>query len=123
MRGTTKVGMWSIAVCFLLGTMWIAADTAQARMQYCKAFIAKYDTVKEAKATKCAICHPGKSKKERNDYGQALAKSLAAKNEKDKVKIEAALKKTEAEKSATEGKTFGDLIKDGKLPGAKKKEE
>lgn len=121
MKRITKVGMWSVAACFLLGTMWITADTAQGRMDYCKGFIAKYDKVKEAKTAKCKICH-GKTKKERNDYGQTLAKMLAAKNEKDKAKIEAALKKTEGEKSSIEGKTFGDLLKEGKLPGAKKKE-
>jgi len=103
--------------------MWITAETAQARMEYCKAFIVKYDKVKEAKTAKCAICHPSKAKKERNDYGQTLGKILAVKKEKDKAKIEAALKKTEASKSSVEGKTFGDLLKDGKLPGAKKKEE
>jgi hypothetical protein len=32
-------------------------------------------------------------------------------------KIKEALKKTEKGKSSVEGKTFGDLINDGKLPG------
>lgn len=123
MKKNTKVGMWSVAACFLLGTMWIVAGTAQARSGYRKAFIAKYDKVKDAKTAGCAICHPSKDKKERNDYGQTLGKILAAKNEKDSAKVETALKKTETSKSSVEGKTFGDLLKEGKLPGTKKKKE
>ena len=41
------------------------------------------------------------------------------KNEKDEDKIKAALTKTEPEKSAVKDKTFGDLLKDGKLPASK----
>lgn len=119
MKRTAKVGMWSVVACFVFGTMLTTVDTAQARLDYCKAFITKYDKVKDAKTAKCTICH-GKKKEVRNNYGEAFGKALAAKKEKDKAKIEAALKKVEAEKSATEGKTFGDLLKDGKLPGVKK---
>ena len=39
--------------------------------------------------------------------------------EKDEAKIKEAFTKTEKEKSAIEGKTFGDLLKDGKLPASK----
>jgi len=113
--------MWMLAACIFGGTIWTAADRAQARALYCNAFITKYEKVKEAKTTKCAICH-GKSKKDRNDYGDALGKILGAENEKDKAKVEAALKKAEEQKSSVEGKTFGDLLKEGKLPGAKKKD-
>ena len=110
--------------CFAIGTMFVAASKAHARLQYCKAFIAKYEKVKEAKTAKCAICHPkgeGKTKKDRNDYGVALSKLLATKNQKDAKKIEEALKKAEAEKSAVKGKKFGDLLKEGKLPGSTEK--
>jgi cytochrome c553 len=65
----------------------------------------------------CAVCHPEKDKKKRNNYGVALAGKLEKKNESDLDKIKEALVKTEEEKSKTEGKTFGDLIKDGELPG------
>lgn len=67
----------------------------------------------------CAVCHPSKSKKDRNNYGAALTKALGAKKVKDTAKIKAALEKIGKEKSATEGKTFGDLIKAGELPGTK----
>ena len=65
----------------------------------------------------CAVCHPDKDKKKRNNYGVAVAGKLAKKNESDEAKIKEALTKAEGEKSKTEGKTFGDLIKAGELPG------
>ena len=65
----------------------------------------------------CAVCHPDKDKKKRNNFGVALAGKLAKKNESDEAKIKEALTKAEGEKSKTEGKTFGDLIKAGDLPG------
>ncbi len=67
----------------------------------------------------CAVCHPSKSKKDRNNYGAAMTKALGAKKVKDTAKIKEALEKIAKEKSATEGKTFGDLIKEGELPGTK----
>lgn len=66
---------------------------------------------------KCGVCHFGSKKANRNDYGKAMAEALGEKNLKDVEKIKASLKKIETEKSSVEGKTFGDLIKDGKLPG------
>jgi hypothetical protein len=68
----------------------------------------------------CFICHEkGTSdRKKRNNYGEALAKNIG-KNEMDEAKIKEALKKTEPEKSAIKDKTFGDLLKEGKLPASK----
>jgi len=94
-------------------------EQAQARPNYCKEFIGHYAELKAAAEAKCGICHPVMDKKERNNYGAALGKAIGAKNEKDVEKIKAAMLKVEGEKSAVEGKTFGDLIKDGKLPGSK----
>ena len=65
----------------------------------------------------CAVCHPDKDKKIRNNFGKAFGGKLEKKNETDEAKIKEALTKAEGEKSATEGKTFGDLIKAGDLPG------
>jgi hypothetical protein len=65
----------------------------------------------------CAVCHPDKDKKIRNNYGAAFGKALTKKNETDEAKIKEALTKSEGEKSATDGKTFGDLIKAVELPG------
>lgn len=109
--GLTLAGV--LAVGSFLGS------EAQARPNYCATFIGHYSAVKEAAQAKCGICHPGQDKKERNNYGAAFGKALGAKNEKDEAKIKEALKKAEGEKSAVEGKTFGDLLKDGKLPASK----
>ena len=115
-------------VTAVLGLMVVSAvlfssvEKAEARAQYKKGFETKYpDLVKKNKIT-CGLCH-GKKKSMRNNYGKALEKSfkdLPEKGEKDKKKIEAALEAASKEKSAIDGKTFGDLIKDGKLPNADK---
>lgn len=111
MRRAIWVVLFGGLVCGLL------AQPASARKQYYDEFKEKYGkelgkTVDEAK---CFVCHVGKSKKNRNAYGMALGKAVM-KNEKDKSKINEALGKIEEEKSA-DGKTFGELIKEGKLPG------
>jgi hypothetical protein len=97
----------------------LSARHASARKPYFEAFKEKYGTDKEYSAlvekTQCFVCHVGKSKKNRNSYGMALSKVIA-KNEKDKAKTEEALGKIEDEKSP-DGKTFGELIKEHKLPG------
>jgi hypothetical protein len=73
----------------------------------------------EVEKAKCNVCHMGKSKKDRNAYGQALAELLDKKEDKDnKDKIRQALETVAAKPSAGAGSpTFGDLIKEGKLPG------
>ena len=123
-----------VASSTLLG-LW--AGTAQSRPQYAKAFNAMYvkpdGTAEEqafaalAKDAKCAVCHVGESKKNRNDYGKALAKILKPedagaefKGVTDKAKIEEALKKVAEEHvdaKNPKSPTYGDLIKEGKLPG------
>ena len=107
----------SLVVAVVAGLL-CAPNAAFGRALYCKTFIAEYKNVEEAKKTSCKICHVGESKKDRNDYGQALAK-LIQKEEKDGDKVKEVLKKVEAEKSSVEGRTFGDLLKDGKLPASK----
>ena len=108
--------------------------TADAYLTFSKAFLKKYagDEKTDAQKSiaqefkrvkKCGVCHdprPGDdgkaSKKNRNPYGQALNKFL---NEKDKKDLEKAVKMlTEIENQKADGaeKTFGDLIKGGKLP-------
>lgn len=93
------------------------APSADARPNYNKEFWDMYPTLKDFKeGTSCGACH-GKEKKVRNDYGKAVGGALGEAKVMDAEKIKAALKKAEGEKSGTDGKTFGDLIKDGKLPG------
>lgn len=99
--------------------LWSLPQVAQARPDYNKTFweVYKKELGTQAEAVKCGVCHYGTEKKNRNDYGKAVGEAIGAKNEKDAAKIKAGLEKAAKEKSATEGKTFGDLIKDGKVPG------
>lgn len=104
--------VWAVVSYFL------SAPDAQARPKYFNEFKAAYANVaEEADKQKCNVCHFGQEKKNRNDYGKALAEALGEKNVMDAEKIKAALKKAEGQKSSVDGKTFGDLIKEGKLPG------
>lgn len=77
---------------------------------------------------KCNVCHEGTQKKDRNEYGKALAKNMTKddftklKDDKEALAkaLKEAFKKTESEKNA-DGKTFGELLKAGKLPGGELK--
>jgi mono/diheme cytochrome c family protein len=99
-----------------------AANEADARPQYQKAFLSKYKNVTVvAKKAKCSVCHRkkkvGEKGKPRNDYGTAMQKSLPAKNCKVVAKIVEAMVKTEAVAVVKDKKeTFGDRLKAGKLP-------
>ena len=110
-----------IAFCAVVSA-FVAGPEAHARPDYLKAFNAAYPALKaEAEAAKCGICHPEEKKAVRNDYGKAMGTALGEKNVKfadNEKKITDALKKAEGEKNA-DGKTFGELIKEGKLPGKK----
>ena len=82
--------------------------------------------VAAAKEAKCNVCHFGKSKKMKNDFGKALATLLKKANykstriqaepEKVKAEFDAAFKKVWAMKNP-KGVVYGTFIKDGKLPG------
>ncbi|MDZ4848731.1 MAG: hypothetical protein SGI77_05520 [Pirellulaceae bacterium] len=87
------------------------------------------DLKKLAGEAKCNVCHiDGENKKKHNPYGQEVAKILKKKAfkgppdrfkedaDKAKTEIEAAFKKIE-EIKAKDGKTFGEKIKAGQLPG------
>lgn len=78
------------------------------------------ESIKEAK---CNVCHFGMSKKNRNDFGKAVNKTMnkeiydSLKSDKEQLakKVEEAIKAAFKEKSP-EGKTFGELIEAGQLP-------
>ena len=106
-----------VAACML--AFVASGQQASARLQYLKAFKAAYASKLSGQKLTCAVCHPTKSKKDRNNYGAAVGKNVGMKNQKDEAKIKEALEKGGKEKSATDGKTFIDLINDGKLPGTK----
>lgn len=87
---------------------------------------ANADFVVAVEEAKCNVCHYGKSKKNRNDYGQALHeflekdnyKASRVKEEPEKVQAEIleAFQKVEAMKGSDET-LFGEKLKAGKLPG------
>ncbi len=111
--------------------------TAQSRPQYMKAFSSMYvkpDGSADDKAfaaavkdAKCQVCHEGEKKSNRNVYGKELAKVLKPadagadfRGETDPAKINDALKKVadmHIDAKDPKSPTFGDLIKEGKLPG------
>jgi hypothetical protein len=72
---------------------------------------------------KCNVCHVGKSKKDRNAYGNALAEKLDKKEDAKNVeKIKKALEEVAAlpsDPAKADAPTFGALLKEGKLPGGK----
>jgi len=74
-----------------------------------------------AGAAKCNVCHVGKDKKKRNAYGDALDELLDKKKDAKNVqKIQESLDKVaemHSKKGDDSSPTFGDLIKEGKLPG------
>ena len=88
-----------------------------ARPQYLKGFVEEYPSLTAgAKGLKCKVCHCAAQKAAQNDYGAAVKKELGAKNVKDKEAIAKALRAAEEYPSAVKGRTFGDLIREGKLP-------
>jgi hypothetical protein len=96
-----------------------------------KEWVAKYVTgnpdekfVEAAGTVKCNVCHAGVSKKQHNEYGQALKKFITREGY-NAVKgnpvlaekyIKLGLEAGEAEKN-TAGKSFGEMLKSGQLPG------
>ncbi len=102
-------------------------ETANARPKYKSEFQKKYPSVKAKNKITCLVCHEKKDDgsgkhdvKKRNNYGKALMKAIGKKNEKSSDKIKAGFAKSEKEDSAIKGKTFGDLLKDAKLPASTK---
>ena len=121
-----------------LGTLALMAEPAQAIPPFKKEFDLKYlhkdsqapnevALVEVVEKVKCNVCHVGKDKKMRNAYGDSLAELLDKKEDaKNPEKIQDALIKVEALNSVpgdANSPTFGDLIRQGKLPGGNAEEE
>jgi hypothetical protein len=124
-----RVGV--LAAVGALVAMW-SPSSASALPPFSKEWVGKYVTgnpskefVAAADAARCNVCHAGASKKEHNEYGQAVKKYIT-KNGYNAVKgiPAAAAKYIQDGITAAEGDTnaagqkFGELIKAGKLPGA-----
>ncbi len=115
-----------IAVCGVVLAVASQAREAFAIKQFADQFKEVYvkegtPLAAEVEAAKCNVCHKGKSKKDRNAYGEALAKLLDKKEDKANVeKIREALAtvaKESSDPSNPSAPTFGALIEGGKLPG------
>jgi hypothetical protein len=105
----------TITLAFLLASS--AAATAEARPEYNKVFWEHYAKQLGTLSAKCGACHSRPDKKSRNNYANVLKTKLGAANVKDHDQIRSALEEAAKEPSAIRGKTFGDLINEGKLPG------
>jgi hypothetical protein len=125
-----KVCLTLILSSFVLALL---ANSALALPAFNKAWQAKYlegnsnaAFVDAVGSAKCNVCHDAnsKSKKDKNEYGKAVGKHLTKKgyeklkSDPDAVNkyIVEGLEKAASEKSSS-GKTFAELIKEGKLPG------
>jgi len=121
--------MKKVCMCIVVGLVagaW-SLPSASALPPFNKEWTAKYNpgdknpTYVEAK---CNVCHEGASKKMKNEYGKAVGKFLT-KAKYNEIKEDEAvakkyilegLQKAEGEKNGG-GKSYGELIKAGKLPG------
>jgi hypothetical protein len=118
---------------FLAGTLLATFKPVYGIDAFKKEFINKYvkkestEPTEKAfadavKAANCNVCHAGKTnKKTRNEYGKALDGLLDKKADiKNAAKIQDVLEKVAGQKSDPKNPaspTFGELIKQGKLPG------
>ncbi len=126
--------MKKVCMMFVLGCVAVALCVSQASAlpPFNKEWTAKYVEgngnaafVEAVGTAKCNVCHFGKSKKDKNEYGKAVGKYLtkkdyeAVKADADAAKkyVQEGLAKAEAEKSAS-GKSFGEMLKGGELPSA-----
>lgn len=100
-------------------TLICGEKQAEARPNFKKIWADTYPESKMLISKKCGVCHPGKTKKEKSAYGEAVGKGLSKRKETNKDKIVEALKAAEKMPSPVEGKTFGDFIKADELPPAK----
>ncbi len=122
----------------------LVVGTAQSRPQYYGEFKKMYVKpdgsdadkafAKEVTEAKCFVCHePGNDRKLRNQYGKELAKVILPADwdmskkypgERDKAKIEEALKKVadiHVDPNDPKSPTYGDLIKQRKIARRRRK--
>lgn len=117
--------MRSLKIAVLIGCgaayLWLG-NVGQARPIYKKVFESTYaqEFADVPEVKRCTVCHQESDKKSlRNIYGDAIAKTLNKKNEPDADLFKATLRDVELLPSAIEGKTFGDLIKEHRLPASR----
>jgi cytochrome c2 len=121
-----------LALVLAIGFARPSAAIVQFNMQYKKDFLndhpdREYAELVNKGTNRCFVCHQGKkSRKNRNPFGEQLAKLLDRKKDrKDKKKISAALKKVAAmhvDPKDDKSETFLDRIKHSKWPGGELEE-
>jgi hypothetical protein len=118
-----RFSMFVLAFVAVATSGLMSPEQVQARPKYHAAFKAEYPKLDQEKvdtSVKCGICHggdKGAKKKVLSKYAQEISKALGGKDVKDDAKIKEALKAAE-KGDAGNGKTYGDLLKDGKFPPA-----
>jgi cytochrome c2 len=128
MKNFCLLVLFGLVTGTLLARIESAYGVAPFKKQFEEKYVKKDPSTPEEKAlaaavtkAKCNICHVGKKKKDRNAYGNALDVLLDRKTDaKNTAKIQAALDQVAAMKSNPDdpnSPTFGELIKQGKLPG------
>jgi len=112
----------SLAAVFAVFVLASSAPPAQAKPPYLATFKREYinaDNAKSelAKNADCRICHTSTKKGEAswNRYGEDVKAALVGKKAVDA----GVLKAVAGKPSGVEDKTYGDLIKEGKLPAGK----
>lgn len=96
----------------------LAEGRPQYQAMFLKTYTAEFENLPQAKS--CTVCHAdGEKKSLRNNYGDAISTILVKKNEKDADKFQTILREVELLPSAIPDKTFGDLIKEHRLPASK----
>src|SRR5438552_12438696 len=87
-----KVSLLVLSAAIAVSALFACVVSSEARPAYKKEWEAKYlKMVPAAEQAKCNVCHVGEKKKDRNVYGQALAKLLTKDDMKDIPKIQKAL--------------------------------
>ncbi len=123
---------YALTVLFALAILGLGAPSAMAIAQFQAVFIKEYindhpdeEFAKYVKTkAKCNVCHQGKVSPKNvhhNSYGTPLVELLdAEEDKKDVEKIKKALAevaKMHSDPEDDKSPTFGDLIKESKLPG------
>lgn len=126
-----KVGLILLLALLAVAITALSVENATALPAFNKQYLNTYAKSKgftDAKAEKCNLCHVAKKKKkERNEFGAAVSKFVSKADYKKlkadktalKEKIEKAFEEAGKVKSS-DGTTFAERIKAGKLPAADK---
>jgi hypothetical protein len=131
-----KSFLLALSAVIALSAWFVSVDPARAiapfKKEWDKRYVKKDSAVPAEKAlaeaaatAKCTVCHMGEERKNHNPYGKELKKLLNKKTDKDNTeKMNQAfdtVEKIHSNPNDPTSPTFGDLIKQGKLPGGDSK--